>query len=519
MCSKLFTLSCFFVLVLFGVAGDVVFENFEGYADTSEMLALWPFFGGSGTSSATLETTVAHTGNKCIKIDSMGGYTWFTQFLSPSQNWSGYDHISMWVRGDYSATSSGADTLFFQAYIDPVGEISRTKDWGLRDENWRQLIIPIGPNLNSWEQVNRLRLGVVSSGYHLYYYVDDIELLTAGCEIVVDGYINFIDFAGFAQQWLANNCFEMQNGWCCGADIDTDGSVDFMDFAVLAQELEETAGRPLRIKHSWTSESATIYVEGLTETVRMLHITDSHIGLVDGRETPECLAAVSGRVTASDGILAAMMTEANGLDLDLVAWTGDTTQIPSYASVDFLVANVQKVTVPVLYTLGNHDWEFPSVCGGPEEGVARLEPLHHGNSSHDRHVIGGIQFLMLNDSEYQINDEQLAFVKQYLANGLPTVVLMHIPISIATLRDATLDKWEGIVPIKYLLLNDPDDEGMTKPSTAEFVRTLVASDNLVAVFCGHLHIDHVDAISPRAVQYVTNGGNIGVKRLVEFRPW
>ena len=279
------------------------------------------------------------------------------------------------------------------------------------------------------------------------------------------------------------------------------------------------AETPLRIKHSWTDETATIYVEGLTETVRMLHITDSHIGMVDDRETPECVAALQGRRTNSDGTLAAMMTEANGLDLDLVAWTGDTTQIPSYASVDFLVDQIQEVSVPVLYAPGNNDPEFPSECGGRDEGMARLEPLHHGHASYNKQVIGGIQFLMLDDSEFQINDEQLAFVKQDLANGLPTVVLMHIPLSIATLRDATMDKWEGIVPIKYLLLNDPEDNGITEPSTAEFMRTLVASDNLVAVFCGHLHINHAGAISPRAVQYVTGRGLDGVKRLVEFRPW
>ena len=173
----------------------------------------------------------------------------------------------------------------------------------------------------------------------------------------------------------------------------------------------------------------------------------------------------------------------------------------------------------MLYALGNHDPEFPSECGGRDEGIARLEPLHHGHASYNKQVIGGIQFLMLDDSLAQINDEQLAFVKQHLANGLPTVVLMHIPLSIATLRPATLELFKGSVPIEYLLLNDPEGKDITKPSTAEFMQTLVASDNLVAVFCGHLHMNHVDNISPRAVQYVTGRGLDGVKRLVEFRPW
>lgn len=56
------------------------------------------------------------------------------------------------------------------------------------------------------------------------------------------------------------------------------------------------------------------------------------------------------------------------------------------------------------------------------------------------------------------------------------------------------------------------------PSTLEFVRSLVAAENLIGVFCGHIHFDHADTLSRSAVQYVGAPGFDAQKRLVEFLP-
>ncbi|MCZ6680728.1 MAG: hypothetical protein O7E52_26155, partial [Candidatus Poribacteria bacterium] len=91
-----------------------------------------------------------------------------------------------------------------------------------------------------------------------------------------------------------------------------------------------------------------------------------------------------------------------------------------------------------------------------------------------------------------------------------------------TLRSAAIERWKA--PI---LIGDPDWElesrnrwgaGEDLPSTLDFVRTLSAAENLVAVFCGHIHFTHADAIRPHAVQYVGAPAYAGEKRLVEFRP-
>ena len=283
----------------------------------------------------------------------------------------------------------------------------------------------------------------------------------------------------------------------------------------------------MRTTHKWTDETATICIEGLDQTVRMLHVTDSHIALIDDRDA-EHIEACTGaceRFESREQIFDQLMEETEESSLDLVALTGDIVHFPSQAGVESVVKSIDKVGVPALYTSGNHDWHYPGVEGRGELREAwwgALAPLHHGQAAYARHEIGGIQFLLVDDSIYQVNAEQRAFVDAHLANGMPTVLLTHIPLSLPTLREPTLERFDA--PI---LIADPEwgpesrdrwGTGEDLSPTLEFARTLVRAENLVAVFCGHIHFAHADSINLNAVQYVGAPGFDANSRLVEFRP-
>ena len=283
----------------------------------------------------------------------------------------------------------------------------------------------------------------------------------------------------------------------------------------------------MRTTHKWTDETATICVEGLNQTIRMLHVTDSHIALIDDRDA-EHIEACTGaceRFESREQIFDQLMEEAEESSLDLVALTGDIVHFPSQAGVESVVKSIDKVGVPALYTSGNHDWHYPGVEGRGELREAwwgALAPLHHGQAAYARHEIGGIQFLLVDDSIYQVNEEQTVFVDTHLANGMPTVLLTHIPLSLPTLREPTLERFDA--PI---LIADPEwgpesrdrwGTGEDLSPTLEFARTLVRTENLVAVFCGHIHFAHADSINLNAVQYVGAPGFDANSRLVEFRP-
>ncbi len=294
----------------------------------------------------------------------------------------------------------------------------------------------------------------------------------------------------------------------------------------------------MRITHTWTDDSATIGIEGLDRPVRVLHVADSHLGLIDERDREHLEACKdfrerfgsrrkddNGNNIYTEVTFEESMVAAAGMNLDLVAVTGDLIHFPSHANLESAAASLARCETEFMYTAGNHDWRFSGVKhydGLREEVWPALAPLHGGKASHEARDIGGICFVAVDDSTYQISEEQLAFVREQLANCLPTVLLIHIPLSIATLRDRTIERWKA--PI---LIGDPqwDAEsrerwraGADTAVTLEFVRVVCTAPNLAAILCGHIHFPHTDAVSPRVVQYVTAPGYEAGRRLLEFQP-
>ena len=100
----------------------------------------------------------------------------------------------------------------------------------------------------------------------------------------------------------------------------------------------------MRMTHTWTDEAATIRIEGLSQTVRMLHITDSHVALIDDRDAAHQATCESycERMASRDETFRKMLADADGLDLDVVALTGDIIHFPSQASVENAVASISQ---------------------------------------------------------------------------------------------------------------------------------------------------------------------------------
>ncbi len=294
----------------------------------------------------------------------------------------------------------------------------------------------------------------------------------------------------------------------------------------------------MRITHTWTDESATIKIEGLAKPVRLLHVTDSHLGLIDDRDAEHMEACGgfrekfgerrkdgNGNNIYAEETFAEVMRDVAGKQVDLLAHTGDLIHFPSQANLEGAAEGLASSGTEFMFTAGNHDWHFsdmPKGTAARDKAWPSLDRLTDGHPSHQARDVGGIRFVAVDDSTYEISEEQLTFLTEQLAAGLPTVLLTHIPLSLPTLRDPTIAVWK-----RPLLLADPwwgegarEIQGISPDSaeTLEFVRSLSAAPNLVAIFCGHVHFPHVDAISPQAVQYVGPSAFEARQRLVELLP-
>jgi predicted MPP superfamily phosphohydrolase len=293
----------------------------------------------------------------------------------------------------------------------------------------------------------------------------------------------------------------------------------------------------MRITHSWSDKTATICIEGLNDLVRVVHITDSHLVSIDERDADfiaacerSCQAFRTRRQDDEGNFISPedSFEEALSLavfeDFDLIALTGDIVHFPSKANVERAASALSSTGVPMLYTAGNHDWLFPGEDAYKVQEAAwqSLEPLHAGRPHFGSLELGGIRFIAIDNSTYQITDEQVEFARKELHTDVPVVLLMHIPLSLPTLRDRTIERWKA--PI---LIGDPAWDiqsrmewgtGEDQASTLEFVRLVASAPSLVAVLCGHVHFPHTDAINLQAAQYVGCPCFDGGYRVIEFRP-
>ena len=274
-----------------------------------------------------------------------------------------------------------------------------------------------------------------------------------------------------------------------------------------------------------------IRIEGLRRSVTLMHTTDSHLNLADERD-PEALNLILSseekRPEAHKHFIEAL-ARSNESGVDATILTGDITNFPSWAAIDTIANGVATLSAPYLYTLGNHDWHFPFLDWNDatrDEYYSRFAGLIDGDPQCQVKEIGGVKLIALDNSNYQISMAQMDFVKEQLETGMPCLLFIHIPIFIRSLLKPVLERWK--TPLMMAATEGWTEESRAaKPEflpnqmTLEFYRYLTdgASDNIAAIFCGHVHFSHADAYRTGRFQYVTDAGFDGASRLIRLEPY
>ena len=277
----------------------------------------------------------------------------------------------------------------------------------------------------------------------------------------------------------------------------------------------------------------TIATRADTGIVRVLHLSDSHVSVPgddDETHVPYC-HRMHNAYTQFDRLEAFvnLMDLAVESDVDLIALTGDQVNYPGPRAVKRLVEELERTGKPWVFTAGNHDWHYEGMEGSSHDLRCRwrqeLGPFYAGHDPHASSIeINGVRFLMIDNSTYQVDDQQLAFYQEQIALGVPIVLLVHIPLSVPTIRADRPGK---------PLCGDPDWGAGTDrnweterreqwslsgnhASTEAFLSCVEETSNLVAVLCGHIHTSRVDRVNDVANQYVTAPGFEQGHRLIRF---
>eukprot|EP01048_Picozoa_sp_COSAG05_P004772 COSAG05_NODE_269_length_12494_cov_9.329326_4_plen_345_part_00 len=319
---------------------------------------------------------------------------------------------------------------------------------------------------------------------------------------------------------------------------------------------------------------STVHVPSLAAPLRLMHITDSHCDLGPDAESgsEELCRYLHGRYV--DGFKAneqrgpqtvhghapvppteafeAQLLEAKRRGVDLVVHTGDLLNFPSPKAAEWAAETMERHGLPFLFIGGNHDWQhcnpgWPHTLEGPEMGSDALRAEWRGralpalfdggrrNSSHFSEIVGGCQFIGIDNSTRYITPDQLDFFLSATAVGdHPVVLMMHIPLRLPGLmEDGRADGGgkTGDARLKDTSVMDgqPDAEEEQQwreigapgalEATREFVAAVADLPSLVAVLTGHIHDNNADAIGEHgAVHYTTDAGCYSGSRFLEFLP-
>jgi len=279
-------------------------------------------------------------------------------------------------------------------------------------------------------------------------------------------------------------------------------------------------------------DETTIELEGIQREITILHITDMHLTEIDERERKEVIAAAAQRQrhfnrNRTRSLFTAMVELSNRLGVDCTVFTGDIIDFPSQRNLELMKEQYDLLNSPYMYTLGNHDWLFmnaPVDDETRESFYPKFQPFTDGNPAYQAKVIGGIRLITFDNSNYQISEDQLTFVKDQVQTGMPCLLFMHIPLYIPALAPRVEQVWgspillaaQGWDPNKRRQWNVRDDD----QSTTQFYEWLTSDDsrNIKAIFCGHVHFARTDSFGSGRCQSITRPGFEGGCRKIRIVP-
>lgn len=287
-------------------------------------------------------------------------------------------------------------------------------------------------------------------------------------------------------------------------------------------------------------EKVSFYSDVIKEKIKIIHIADTHLYMDDDRGTP--FLNYSDRMAKAYNQTTHFKTRektnpkksfeealefAKKLNADVITLVGDIFSFPSELAIEWVLSKLEAISIPYIYIAGNHDWHYEGMKGKlasirDKWTEKRLMPLYQGNNPlMAAYDIKGIRFLAIDNSTYEINDEQLIFLSEQVASGLPLVLLVHIPMYAPGKKisfGCGNPFWGAITDRNSELERRPKwpENGHTK-TTFEFYKKVFDSSNVMGIFAGHIHRNSIEIIKGKP-QIVSDDNASGAYLDIDFMP-
>lgn len=257
---------------------------------------------------------------------------------------------------------------------------------------------------------------------------------------------------------------------------------------------------------------------GLEKPLKVLHITDSHIPFCCDSD-PEAMHRQRLERDEEGSVLSLREQMAYGeANCDLIVHTGDLIDFISKPCLAFAREFLKNDRL--LFIAGNH--EYAKYDHEAEDMTYRLRSLQEmgGGLGVDMfftsRIVGGVNFVGIDDSYHQVEDGQLIRLKKEVAKGYPIILFMHAPLYEEALYLRSYEFWNGEIAVvnsdSTLHPEVIGDMAEPYPSTKAFYDYVTGEPQIKAVLAGHVHFPFESILPGGTPQFVTGLGSKGHAR-------
>ncbi len=246
------------------------------------------------------------------------------------------------------------------------------------------------------------------------------------------------------------------------------------------------------------TESVVIKIPGIRQAKRFLQISDAHIAKAyPGAGEEEQVEVLESEKRWNDAGVSALETFHKLIRLvrkenpDTVLMVGDMIDYYTENNVNCLKELLADFPTDYLYVCGNHEHgSYGMALPDVDMMYSKLAPMMRNAVSFYVQDFEGFRIVCLDNSTFDITEGQLEKMKAVMAESVPVILVMHIPL------------WtEEFERIAWSML---DCDEKTTDNARAFTQLVRGEESCVtAVIAGHEHLSWSGEFAPGKMQYVS----------------
>lgn len=281
----------------------------------------------------------------------------------------------------------------------------------------------------------------------------------------------------------------------------------------------------------------TVIHAGAERPFKLLHVTDTHICLADGRDDLRKRELAARRAEIFDAGEPGSCLEYFRQSCDfareqgaLLVHTGDLFDFVSEAHLE-LAPQLMSLPDDCFFAVGNH--EFSLYVGEAfEDETYKQQSFDRVQAALPKYdlrfasrIVSGVNLIAIDNVYYDFSALALDRLKSEAAKGLPMILFFHNPLYTPELYDEVMhNRGAGscsVVGVPIERMQGYSDhrfrQQICTPQTRKFIDYMLSLDLVKAVVAGHLHFSHESALPSGVMQYVTGGQYDNIARLITIQ--